>query len=950
MNCLITFLMGQKQAAHWFFGTNGGLDFNSGTPVEKKGALRTLEGSASISDGNGNLLFYTDGITVYNANHEVMLNGRELYGDTTSTQSAIIIPNPINFREYYIFTVDATSLDGTIFDENPEKEDLINGVNYSVVDIFLDKGLGKVTDQKNIHLLDYSAEKLTAIKIINKNVFWVIIFSNANNGESKNKKFDTFYAYKIDENGVNNPIKSTLEIFSEETTDHRGYMKISPDGSKIICNSQSNRALLVDFDIETGIVSNPFILQMEDDIKHEDVYGAEFSPSGQYLYIDAFFDTDEGYPIIDNFNILGNNRKLYQFDVSATDINGSRKLIDQSVDFRGALQLAMDGKIYRVLSKGYLYDSARTLGVINYPDNEAATVDYNPEAIVLQEGYVTQGLPPFIQSFFLAQIAVEDHCFGELTSFEIFFTEQFKSIIWDFGDPTTTDDTSTDIRPTYTYSTPGTYKVTAEITLLNDSKEVYEKEFTIYENPEVTIQTTYDHYFLWQEFDLKAEIQSGNKNNFMYHWKGPNGFTSTDLNPVVKINGMIQNIDYSVIVTNEFGCEGNAQKVITVHEDVESRLGEDRKHCDGQNLTIGYPEKIGFTYLWNDGVKTHEREITESGTYTLTVTTPDGNQDTGSIEVIIVPPITLEIQSAFTNYFYGDTIKFSPLTNINDNLYYRWSGPNNFSSNNEIAEIFIKGEQNQGAYILYLEEVVVGCNKIANKNINTFIDVETALGEDAHLCYGETVTYSYPLEAGFTYLWDDGITSNQREITAAGTYTLTVTTPDGNSNTGSVTVTKTDLAIEKVETCYHQLFVSPQGGTAPYEYSLDGMNYQSSPLFTNILQGFHKIYVKDAKGCIVKTQGDYFVAFNLYQAFSPNGDNINDYWDLSALNGCRNIDVKIFDRYGKFLHQMNAGQLIWDGRVKGKPVPSNTYWFIIEFNDDRTPILKGHVTIKRVKD
>lgn len=66
----------QKQSAHWFFGYNAGLDFNSGAPVEEPGGqLQTFEGSASISDNDGNLLFYTDGITVFDRNHNVMLNG-----------------------------------------------------------------------------------------------------------------------------------------------------------------------------------------------------------------------------------------------------------------------------------------------------------------------------------------------------------------------------------------------------------------------------------------------------------------------------------------------------------------------------------------------------------------------------------------------------------------------------------------------------------------------------------------------------------------------------------------------------------------------------------------------------------------------------------------------------------------------------------------------------------
>ncbi|MFV0237655.1 MAG: T9SS type B sorting domain-containing protein [Flavobacteriales bacterium] len=936
-------MAGQKQSAHWFFGSKGGLDFTSGKPVEKAGNLETLEGSASISDVRGNLLFYTDGTTVYNAKHQIMLNGIGLLGNTSSTQSAIIAPDPSNFKRFYIFTVDVPYVDPD------DVNDTISGINYSLVDMTLDDGLGGVvSSQKNIPLLEYASEKIAATSHYSENAIWIIAFSNEKRA-LQDSKFNTFYAFKVDETGVSKePVKSVLNIYPNSYyIDYRGYLKFSPNGSKIVCNSQLSGSFVADFNKETGKVSNPLTLEMEDDVLLEEVYGAEFSPSGQYLYIDTFYDTDDSF--FDQNEVLGNNRKLYQFNLNSPDINNSRKLIDKSEHFRGALQLALDGKIYRVLSKGYLYQSSQTLGAINNPNNEASTVNYNPEAIVLEKGYVTQGLPPFIQSFFLAQIEVEDHCFGKPTQFEIFLNDDFKSVVWDFGDPTTTNDTSSELAPTYTYKAPGTYKVTAEITLLDNSKEIYEKTFTIHENPKITLETAYNHYFLYQEFDLKVKTLTV-QDNFTYEWKGPHGFTSTDSIPKVEINEIVQHSNYSVTVANEFGCVGEAEKAIIVHEDVESELGEDQKYCDGQSYIIGYPEKKGFTYLWNDGLTTHERKVEKSGIYTLTVTTPDGNKNTGSISVTIMPPIELVIQSKFSHYFYGDTIKLSFQTNLTENEYYQWDGPNHFNSNSKSVEVFVEGKQNQGIYSLFLKEKIVGCNKTVTKPIKTFIDVETALGKDTHLCYNETTTYSYPIEEGFSYSWNDGITSNERTFSKPGIYTLTVTTPDGNKNTGSVNISKTDLAIEKVETCYNQLFVIPKNGMKPYEYSLNGFDYQNNPLFTNIPQGFHKIYVKDAKGCIVKTEGDYFTEFQLYQAFSPNGDHINDFWDLSSLNGCRNIDVKIFDRYGKFLHRMNANQLIWDGRARGKPLPSNSYWFVIEFNDGQSPTLKGHVTIKRSRD
>src|SRR5690606_37559289 len=92
----------------WYFGTYAGLDFNSGVPVAlTDGQLNTMEGSASIADSNGNLLFYTNGVSVWNKNHEIMENGTGLMGDSSSIQSALIVLKPGSNTIYYIFTVAA---------------------------------------------------------------------------------------------------------------------------------------------------------------------------------------------------------------------------------------------------------------------------------------------------------------------------------------------------------------------------------------------------------------------------------------------------------------------------------------------------------------------------------------------------------------------------------------------------------------------------------------------------------------------------------------------------------------------------------------------------------------------------------------------------------------------------------------------------------------------------
>jgi hypothetical protein len=96
----------QNEFSKWYFGQNAGLDFSTAPPtVLTNGVINTPEGVATISDNNGNLLFYTDGITVRNSLHSLMANGNALGGNGTSTQSGIIVKQPGSNNIYYIFTV-----------------------------------------------------------------------------------------------------------------------------------------------------------------------------------------------------------------------------------------------------------------------------------------------------------------------------------------------------------------------------------------------------------------------------------------------------------------------------------------------------------------------------------------------------------------------------------------------------------------------------------------------------------------------------------------------------------------------------------------------------------------------------------------------------------------------------------------------------------------------------
>ena len=226
----------QKQANVWYFGQNSGLDFNSGSPqVLEDGALNTFEGVSSISDFNGNLLFYTDGMTVYNKNHAVMSNGSGLGGHPSSTQSGVIVPVPLSGTRYLVFTVDYVYNAGDLF--------------YSVVDMNQAGGLGSVIT-KNTYLQTNSAEKITAVNHSNMQDIWVVIHERGNN---------VFRSYLVTKDGVTGSSVVSNTGPSLGTNGEQGYLKISPDGSKLAMASYHNRRIDVStFNNSSGRVTYNF--------------------------------------------------------------------------------------------------------------------------------------------------------------------------------------------------------------------------------------------------------------------------------------------------------------------------------------------------------------------------------------------------------------------------------------------------------------------------------------------------------------------------------------------------------------------------------------------------------------------------------------------------------------------------------------------------------------------
>src|SRR5688572_14026134 len=152
-------LYSQNETKKWYFGAQAGLDFMGPPTILTNGMMSPWEGCASIADAAGALLFYTDGITVWNKTHAVMANGNGLMGNSSTTQSGVIVKRPGSTTIYYVFTADAQGAP--------------NGLRYSIVDMSLAAGNGSVT-VKNTLLFTPTTERITAVRHCNGVDVWIV--------------------------------------------------------------------------------------------------------------------------------------------------------------------------------------------------------------------------------------------------------------------------------------------------------------------------------------------------------------------------------------------------------------------------------------------------------------------------------------------------------------------------------------------------------------------------------------------------------------------------------------------------------------------------------------------------------------------------------------------------------------------------------------------------------
>lgn len=252
------------------------------------------------------------------------------------------------------------------------------------------------------------------------------------------------------------------------------------------------------------------------------------------------------------------------------------------------------------------------------------------------------------------------------------------------------------------------------------------------------------------------------------------------------------------------------------------------------------------------------------------------------------------------------------------------------------------------------------CEPIYSLSLKILDKPEVPLEEEYQICADQgALNLSLPSE-NFSYEWyreNDSnafIENSNSEILEGGSYTVIATrTYDINNRLyecsvkksfGVVVLTKPEIETVEIQQGSDNQILVQMTESGDYEYSTSYLNdiYQDSNLFENAPPGRHEIYVRETNGCGFEVTEVSILSFPEF--FTPNNDGINDLWQIRGLPRS-NQPVLIYNRYGKLLMKLKAGDEGWDGNFNGQRMPADEYWFRVKLENDQE--FKGHFSLVR---
>ena len=320
--------------------------------------------NTSICDTNGNLLFYTNALTIGNKNYDTLQNAENFNpGWATSfdepdglsaCQGALFLPYPEHDSLYILFHITGES-----FFANNQGEVQPLYLSYSVINVNLDSGLGGIEEnQKNVHIINDTLTwgRITACKHANGRDWWVIMHRYYS---------DKYYKLLVTNEGISGPyFQLTGSII---TQDVGGQACFAPDGSKYAMVSQVNVLDFMEFDRCSGEFFNAQTIFVPDSTG---TIGCSFSPNGRFLYVSSKYNLFQ-------YDTWSDNMAEDVLLIATWDYFYSEGIIPVLFFMH---QLAADNKIYLSSFNGTKY-----LNVINFPDSLGVACSFAPHSFIIPQ-------------------------------------------------------------------------------------------------------------------------------------------------------------------------------------------------------------------------------------------------------------------------------------------------------------------------------------------------------------------------------------------------------------------------------------------------------------------------------------------------------------------------------------------------------------------------------------
>ncbi len=681
---LSSYSYAQNENKKWCFGINAGLDFMTSPPtILVSSAMNVQEGCSTIANSAGNLLFYTDGITIWTQVNTVMANGTGLFGGGTPAQGSLIVKQPGNSNLYYVFTVDG-ALGGA-------------GFRYTVVDMSLASGQGSVTT-KNVSINgSFCFEKITGTKHCNGLDYWIIMreYSTPTASISMNFKAYLLTSAGINTTAVVSPGSNIVNSFGAFT----GCMKISPNGKKLAFTnyfqgsniSNGNNFELYDFDNTSGVISNSLALMPYSGLTIVYGYGLEFSPDGSKLYGSRVYNA-----------VVPLTGRIMQWDLSAgsnTAIVASLYIVvTHTINPKcGSMQLAPNGKIY------IAREFSNFLSVINNPNIAGPGCSYIDIGQSLGLTSSLMGLPNFISSppvlvppftytvnnspichntFFAAPANYINS--SSTTGFSI------TNILWNFGDLASgPNNSSTLAMPTHLFANLGTY-TTQLIFYYQCRPPDTLKQVIIFNQPCISVSSTSITCATLGSATVTA-INNGGPYSYTWQPTAQTGSVAIGLSPGVYtllVSSIPNTISYSTTIT-----------FVPIVPLTGSLFNSDSLKCNG--IYTGSASIINLnggsgnqSYSWTNGISTYTTAFTtglSAGIWSVNVTDAlTGCQINQSFFITQPPALNLSLSANTPTTCAGTGISLTG-TNSGGTASYTYTWTNGQPINTNTVTEFIAG-------------------------------------------------------------------------------------------------------------------------------------------------------------------------------------------------------------------------------------------------------------------